>query len=249
MTATNLPTAEAAPPDSHTLSFHASPSEAAGTVAAFLKGAAECSQPGIVFTSREEMLRRYQAEVHRIAPELEVAFRQLAGPHVHETSDGLRPPDEVMALAAAHPTGVSMCGDTLSQFLSEQNLPEVLAYETWYESLRPFPHRGLCPYDLSSLPTRDLDRTLTQLVGAHSHVVLSHDPRPHVQLVQMLVTPLVRDPPPGSWEVLERAMDQGLIEWSGRGPATVGLTIQGVRFAEVLRGIALRSVPADSPSS
>lgn len=130
-----------------------------------------------------------------------------------------------------------MCGDTIPSLLNRRTLPTVLVYEDWFDSLRPFYHRGLCPYDLNNLPVDQAAEAFTRLAKAHTHAVLSANPDPGAQFLQLLIVPLLENPPKEHLGWLARAVGNGLID-EGRGEAKpVGLTPRGENFARALRGL------------
>jgi len=221
------------PAGSHSLSLYASPVEAARSIAGFLKGADELGQKALVWTSSEKMQDLYRAEVARRAPDLMDAVRRLPGPHVGSTPAGLRPIHEVMDFATANPGGVTLCGDTIPTILNRRSLPSILAYEDWFDGLRPFQHRGLCPYDLARFPIDQAPDAFRRLIGAHTHAVLSNDPSPGIRFLQLLVLPHVENPPEENLRWLTHAIDYGLIEQQ-RGGGPVDLTPRGRDFARAL---------------
>lgn len=165
------------------------------------------------------------------------ALRRIPGPHIRPTADGLRPVPEVGAFATAHPEGATMCGDTIPTILDRRTLPNVLVYEDWFDTLRPFYHRGLCPYDLNHLPVDRASEAFTSLAKSHSHGVLSSIPDPGAQFLQLLVVPLVENPPAEHLGWLARAVDRGLIEEDHEEEVAPSLTPRGEAFARALRAL------------
>lgn len=225
------------PVGSHSLSFYATRTEAARNMASFLRGARNQHQSAIVLTSDDEMLSLYRDAVEKEVPQMLGALHRIPGPHIRETSDGLRPVDEVFQFAAAHPEGASMCGDTIPSILNRRTLPNVLVYEDWFDTLRPFYHRGLCPYDLNNLPVDRAPDALGRLARAHTHVVLSDDPHPGSQFLQLLILPAVDNPPESHLGWLARAVDRGLIEEGEDEGKVAELTPRGEVFARALGGL------------
>jgi hypothetical protein len=231
-----MATPEELPPGSHSLSFYASPPEAARNMASFLKGAQVRGQKAMVFTADDRMLQLYQRAVSQAVPEMADSFLRISGPHARPTSDGLRPVPEAMEFASAHPEGATMCGDTIPSFLNRRSLAEILTYEDWFDSLRPFYHRGLCPYDLTRIPVDQAPMTLGRLARAHSHGVLSNDVQPGVRFLQLLILPHVENPPREHLGWLAQAMEYGLID-GDRTEESVGLTPRGENFARGLMAL------------
>lgn len=232
------------PEGSHSLAFFGSRPEAARNMGGFLRGARDRGQPAYVMTSDAEMFELYRAEVARRAPEMSGALHRIPGRHALPTADGMRPLPEVMEYAAAHPEGVSMCGDTIPGFLDRRNLGTILEYENWFDGLRPFRHRGLCPYDVGALPVDRAPETFARLAHAHSHAVLSDDPNPGVRFLQLLILPHVDNPPAEHLGWLARAVDYGLVSRDGDG-AAVGLTARGEDFARALLALPAYARAAD----
>ena len=229
-------TQEDLPPGSHSLSFYASRPEAARNMASFLKGARNQGQRAIVLTSDDQMLELYQGEVSKQVPEMMDAFQKIPGPHALPTSDGLRPVHEAMDFASAHPEGASMSGDTIPSFLDRRSLANILAYEDWFDSLRPFYHRGLCPYDLAHIPVDRAPEALARLANAHTHAVLSSDSNPGVRFLQLLILPHVENPPKEHLGWLSQAVEYGLID-RNRGEDSIDLTPRGENFARALMAL------------
>lgn len=240
-----VPTPEDLPPGSHALSFYASPPEAARNVAKFLRGAQKRSQRAMVLTSSDQMMGLYRGEVARRAPKMLDALRRIPGPHARPTPDGLRPLTEVMEFAAAHPEGATLCGDTIPGFLDRRTLPGILDYEDWFDGLRPYPHRGLCPYDLGRLPVERAPEALARLARAHSHAVLSDDPSPAVRFLQLFVLPHVENPPDEHLGWLARAVDYGLVE-RDHPERPVALTPRGENFARALLALPAYAEAAEA---
>jgi hypothetical protein len=232
-----VPTQAELPPGSHSLSFYATRPEAARNMASFLRGARDRDQSAIVLTADDEMLSLYRDAVEKEVPQMLGSLHKIPGPHVRPTSEGLRPVVEALEFATAHPEGASMCGDTIPSLLNRRTLPNVLVYEDWYDGLRPFYHRGLCPYDLNNLPVDRAPDALSHLAKAHTHAVLSSDPNPAAQFLQLLVIPAVENPPEAHLGWLARAVDRGLIDDDRDEGEAAGLTPRGEVFARALRGL------------
>lgn len=224
------------PTGSHSLSFYGSESEAARNMASFLKGAEEFGQEALVLTSSDKMLDLYRGELAKRGPDLATAIRRIPGPHIRPTAGGFRPVTEVMEFVAAHKVGATVCGDTIPSILDRRSLPAILDYEDWFDSLRPFEHRGLCPYDLSRLPVDRAPEALRRLVRAHTHAVLSDSPNPGVRFLQLLVLPHVENPPEEHLRSLAHAVDYGLIDQRTNG-APADLTPRGKDLARALLGL------------
>jgi hypothetical protein len=231
-----VPSPEELPKGSHSLSFYASRPEAARNMASFLKGAHVQGQEAVVFTADDEMLELYREQVVKRVPEMVGAIRKIIGTHTRSTPDGLRPLPEAAEFASAHPEGASMCGDTIPSFLNRRNLSNILVYEDWYESLRPFYHRGLCPYDLAHLPVDRVPEAFSRLAKAHSHAVLSSDPNPGVRFLQLLILPHVENPPKEHLGWLAQAADYGLVQENDHNES-FGLTPRGEHFARALMAL------------
>lgn len=225
------------PTGSHSINFYANRPEAARHMANFLKGARDRDQSAMVLTADDEMMSLYREAVEREVPQMLGALRRIPGPHIRTTGEGFRPVPEVEAFAAAHPEGASMCGDTIPGLLTRRTLTSVLAYEDWFDTLRPFYHRGLCPYDLNNFPVDRAAEALAGLAEAHTHAVLSTDPNPGTQFIQLLVLPLVENPPKEHLGWLARAVDKGLIEEGDGSSEPAGLTPRGETFARALRAL------------
>jgi hypothetical protein len=231
-----VPTQEELPPGSHSLSFYASRGEAARNMASFLKGARNRGQKAIVLTADDQMLQLYRGEVSKQVPEMAESFRRISGPHARPTPEGLRPLPEAIEFASAHPEGASMCGDTIPSFLDRRSLPNILVYEDWFDSLRPFYHRGLCPYDLTHIPVDRAPDALARLAKAHTHAVLSKDPNPGVRFLQLLILPHVENPSEEQLRWLAKAVDYGLVDHD-RAEEPVELTPRGENFARALMAL------------
>jgi hypothetical protein len=243
-----VPTPEELPPGSHSLGFYASASEAARNMASFLRGAQIQGQRAIVLTADDRMLQLYRDEISKVVPEMADALTRISGPHAVPTAAGLRPVSEAMDFASAHPEGASLCGDTIPSFLNRRSLLEVLAYEDWFDGLRPFYHRGLCPYDLTNIPVERAPEALGRLAKAHSHGVLSRDPDPAVRFLQLLILPHVENPPVEHLGWLAQAVDLGLVS-QDRGEETAELTPRGENFARALAGLPRFLQQADDRGS
>jgi hypothetical protein len=226
-------TQEELPPGCHALSFYASRPEAARNMASFLKGARSRGQKAMVLTADARMLELYQSEASKQIPEMVDSFVRISGPHARPTPEGLRPVPEVMSFASAHPEGATMCGDTIPSFLNRRSLASVLEYEDWFDTLRPFYHRGLCPYDLANIPVDRAPAAFSRLAKAHTHAVLSVDPNPGVRFLQLLILPYAENPPKEHLGWLTRAVDYGLIDRDGP-EESVTLTPRGENFARAL---------------
>jgi hypothetical protein len=235
--------AEDLPPGSHSIELYASRPEAARHMASFLKGAKDRHQAAAIFSGDDEMIRLYREALTERAPEMVSALRRIQRAHVRPTAEGLRPIDEVGAFASAHPEGATMCGDTIPSLLNRRTLSSVLAYEDWFDTLRPFYHRGLCPYDLGSFPVAQAPDAFASLAQAHTHVVLSTDPQPASQFLQLLVMPYVENPPEEHLGWLARAVDEGLIQERPDGESGMDLTPRGEVFARALRGLPALTQP------
>ncbi len=231
-----VPTQEELPPGSHSLSFYASRPEAARNMARFLKGAHTRGQKARIITADDQMLDLYRSEVAKEVPEMADSFLRIPGPHVVSTPEGLRVVPEAAEFASAHPEGATMCGDTIPSILDRRNLPTILAYEDWFDSLRPFYHRGLCPYDLAHLPIDQAPNALAHLGKAHTHAVLSSDPDPGVRFLQLLILPHVENPPEENLGWLAQAVEYGLLS-QDRGEEAVELTPRGENFARALMAL------------
>lgn len=232
-----MSTQEELPLGSHSLSFYANRPEAAYNMASFLKGAQRHHQSAMILTSDDEMMELYQAAVEREVPQMLGALHRIPGPHIRASADGLRPVPEVREFAAAHPEGGTMCGDTIPGILDRRNLPNILVYEDWFDSLRPFYHRGLCPYDLNHIPVDRAPDALTSLVHSHTHAVLSRDPDPAAQFVQLLILPAVENPPETHLGWLARAADRGLVVDDRLEGEAAQLTPRGETFVRALRAL------------
>lgn len=230
-------TYEELPMGSHSLGFYSNRPEAAHNMAGFLKGASQLHQSAMVLTSDDEMMSLYRQAVEKDVPEMLGALHRIQGPHVRPTGSGLRPVSEVDRFASAHPEGATMCGDTIPGILNRRTLASLLAYEDWFDTLRPFYHRGLCPYDLNNIPVDRAAEALTSLASAHSHAVLSSSPQPSAQFLQLLVVPLVENPPKEHLGWLARAVDRGLIEAEHEDRTAPALTPRGETFARALRAL------------
>lgn len=223
------------PAGSHALGFYSSRAEAARNMASFLKGAQERDQEAIVLTADDEMAKLYRDAVEREVPQLLGVIHRIPGPHVRSTGDGLRPVQEVLDFAANHPGGATMSGDTLPGLLNRSTLPNILVYEDWFDSLRPFYHRGLCPYDLNHIPVDRAPEAFSRLAQAHTHGVLSNDPDPSAQFLQLLILPAIENPPETHLGWLARAVDNGLIREDQEEGKAAGLTPRGETFVRALR--------------
>jgi hypothetical protein len=225
------------PKGSHSVGFYGSRPEAAHNIASFLKGAVVYDQDAIVFTADDEMMSLYRDAVEKEVPQMLSAFHRLPGPHIRPTADGFRPVETVDQFVGAHPSGASMCGDTIPDLLNRRTLPNVLTYEDWFDGLRPFYHRGLCPYDLNNFPVDQASDAFTRLARTHTHGVLSSDPQPAVQFLQLLILPAVENPPENHLGWLARAVDRGLVNDDEHDGEAAALTPRGQAFARALRAL------------
>jgi len=228
-----MPTQEELPAGSHSISFYATRREAARNMASFLRGARDRGQRAMVLTADDQMLGLYRSEVSTQVPEMADSFLRIAGPHARTSPEGLRPVPEVMEFASSHPEGATMCGDTIPSFLDRRSLASILVYEDWFDSLRPFYHRGLCPYDLTHIPIDRASEALRRLAKAHSHGVLSSDPNPGVRFLQLLILPHVENPPKENLGWLAQAVEYGLLK-QDRTEDGIELTPRGEYFARAL---------------
>lgn len=232
-----LPTPSELPPGSHSISFYATRPEAARNMASFLRGARDRGQTALVLTADDDMMKLYQTAVQKEVPQMLGALRRIPGPHIRWTAQGFRPVEEVEKFAADHSEGASMCGDTIPSVLNRHTLSSVLVYEDWFDRLRPFYHRGLCPYDLNNIPVDRAPEALEGLARAHTHGVLSSDPNPGAQFLQLLILPLVENPPKEHLGWLVRAVDHGLVEENHHEGRAAMLTPRGENFARALRAL------------
>ncbi|MGA8303508.1 MAG: hypothetical protein WA691_01995 [Thermoplasmata archaeon] len=205
-------------------------------MASFLRGAKNRGQRAIVLSSDDRMLELSRDEISKAVPEMADALTRILGPHAVPTPAGLRPVSEALDFASAHPEGASLCGDTIPSFLNRRCLLDVLAYEDWFDGLRPFYHRGLCPYDLTNIPVDRAPEALGRLAKAHTHGVLSRDPDPAVRFLQLLILPHVENPPEEHLGWLAQAVDLGLVN-QDRGEDSAELTPRGQNFARALAGL------------
>jgi hypothetical protein len=227
---------EQVPPGAHAMALYGSSDEGERAVLGFVAGAERFAQPALWLTgmSDAERLRRCRAELDQRAPHGERTIVPLRGPQIRETPQGLRPLDDALAYAAAHPAGATLVGDTIPTYLTGDTLGGYLEYERWFDRLRPFPHRALCPYDLSRLPLLRAPAAIVGLALRHSHLVLSDDPRPAVRLLQLLVIPHLPNAPPVQRVAVDRAIDHRLLRRTG-GEDVVGLTLRGEQLVRALR--------------
>jgi hypothetical protein len=228
---------EELPDGSHSVALYGTWPEAARQMGGFLRGAQSRRQAALVVSCDDQRLGLYRHELARRAPSMVGSLRKIPGLHTQRTPDGLRPLPEILEFAAAHPEGATMCGDTLPGFLDRRTLPEILSYEGWFDRLRPYQHRGLCPYDLSRIPVDRAADALAQLAAVHTHGVLSVDADPAVRLLQLLVLPHVENPPDEQLVWLARAVDHGFVSEDRTG-GDVALTPRGENLALALRGLA-----------
>lgn len=224
---------EELPTGTHALALYGSHAEAARFIGGFLVGGANRSQPGVVWSDSEEMMRLYRQEVARAAPAMDVVYQRLSSPHTEATPDGRRPLPQILTYLAGFSDGVSTVGDTIPHYLDRENLAEYLDYERWFDSQRPYAHRGLCPYDLTRLPVDQAAKALLALARSHTHAVLSEDAAPGVRLLQLLIAPQLDNPPRWLTVWLGRAVDHGLIELGVSGE-TATLTLRGAQLARAL---------------
>lgn len=224
------------PPGAHAMSFYASAEEGDRNLLGFLASGETFGQRALWLTGTPDgaRLRGVRAELARRAPGSEPTILLLGGPHTRATPDGLRPLEDALAFAAAHPEGATLVGDTIPTYLNGQTLADYLAYESWFDRLRPYPHRALCPYDLSRVPLERATEAIVGLALRHSHIVLSDDPHPAVRLLQLLAIPHVPNPPGVQRRALERAIDHRLLVRTGT-PEVVGLSLRGEQLVRALR--------------
>jgi hypothetical protein len=133
-----------------------------------------------------------------------------------ETVGGrLRPVREVREFVGGHPEGVTGGGDTISDYLTPDNVEEHLEYEGWFDDQPRDRSRFLCPYDLRKIPPQAAPGVLRQLGAHHSHAILSASTEPAVRLLQLFVFGAPEDLPAELKDTLRWATEHGLVRRGG----------------------------------
>ncbi|HTT35705.1 MAG TPA: hypothetical protein VMH78_07555 [Thermoplasmata archaeon] len=174
------------PLGSHCVSFHVSREEAADHATEFIAGSPP-DKAASYWVSDPTLVAYYDERLSEIAPDQVGCVRALDHEQVESVDGRLRPVEEVRAFVGAHPEGVSGGADTLSQYLSPENVPEHLEYEAWFDEQSRDGSRFLCPYDLRRVPPDVAPMVLRELGQHHSHAVLSSSTEPAVKLLQLFV--------------------------------------------------------------
>lgn len=216
------------PVGSHCVGFYVSHEEAADHAADFLAGAPE-GQAASYWVGDASLEAYYKERLAERAPEQVGCVHVLDHEQVHEVDGKLRPVDEVLQFVGTHPDGVTAAGDTMSRFLTEENVHEHLEYEAWFEEQPRDASRFLCPYDLRKIPPGEAPRVLQALGAHHSHVVLSGSDEPAVRLLQLFVFGTPGQLPPELGESLRWAMQAGLV-WTAGPSYEMSLTEAGDRI-------------------
>lgn len=234
-----LPSPQELPAGAHGIALYASPAEAARQMARFLRGARDLAQPERYSprtTTSSASTRTPWARSRRrcgrssTASPVRTPIRPRTGSARRRQPCSLRPP---IPRARA-------CVGTRSPATSTGPISDrYLRYEAWFDSLRPFRHRAMCPYDLTRLPLDRATEAFARLASAHTHAVLSDDPNPGVRLLQLLLVPHLDRAPVAQDVYLRRAIDARLIAPRPGTRDVVGLTLRGQQLVRALVGLRL----------
>jgi hypothetical protein len=218
------------PPGSHCVSFHTDVTEAADDAAEFLAGAPE-GQAAAYWVGDTALQAYYQGRVAEEAPHQVGCVMVLSEEQVHPVDGRLRPIDTVVDFVRSHPEGVSGAGETLTLYLTPENVPEHLEYESWFDAQPRDGSRFLCPYDLRRVPPDQAPEILRDLGKHHSHVALSPSNEPAVRLLQLFIFETPADVPPPLAETLDWALRAGFVR-RGDPDVPLELTPEGEALVE-----------------
>jgi MEDS: MEthanogen/methylotroph, DcmR Sensory domain len=199
------------PMGSHCVSFYVSREEAASQAVDFLAGTPK-GQAASFWVPDLETVAYYQNRLAVDAPDQADAVHFLATEQIQPQGGKLRPVEEVAHFVAAHPEGVSAAGETLSRYMTSENVPDHLEYEAWFDEQPRSDSRFLCPYDLRRVPLGQAPEFFRTLGAHHSHTLLSDSTEPAVRLLQLFVfatapeVPRILEPTLG-WAVRGRLLE------------------------------------------
>lgn len=202
------------PLGSHCISFHVSREEAADHAVQFLAD----SPPGLAasYWVPDAFLAAYYTDrLARVAPTQVGCVRVLGHEQVEPVEGRLRPVREVREFVGGHPDGVSGGADTISDYLSPENLDDHLEYERWFDEQPRTGSRFLCPYDLRKVPPREAPTVLRELGRHHSHAILSASTEPAVRLLQLFVFGSAEAVPEPLRDTYRWATEHVLVESDG----------------------------------
>ena len=203
------------PLGSHCLGLHVGEDEAAQHAAAFLAGA-PTGQPAAYWVPDTPAAELCRQKVAARAPEHLGCVAILSHEQVGFVDGHLRPTQEIVEFARAHPDGFTGGAETISRYWGPGSIPEHLEYESWFEAQPRDRCRFLCPYDLRMIPPHLAPTVLRDLGAHHSHVALSDSVEPAAALLQLFVFPTEADVPTALLPVLDDAFAAGLLV--SRGP-------------------------------
>ncbi len=183
------------PLSAHGLSLHSSRGEAARHAAEFIAGTTAW-QAAAYWVPDAATAGSHAAEIADRAPDHVGCVAIMSHEQVAEEHGKLRPVPEVLAFLREHPNGVTAAGETLSQYLDRKNLDQHLEYERWFQDQPRDRSRFLCPYDLRRLPPERAPHALRELGEHHTHVAISRDPHPVVQMLQLFLFRRAKELPP-----------------------------------------------------
>ena len=221
------------PVGGHCVSFHATQEEAADQAASFVAGAAP-SQAASYWVPQPGLLPLYRDRMASMDARRVRSIRVLAGPQVHRVGQRLRPVEEVAAFVERHPEGVTGGAETISWYWTADDIKDHLEYEQWFQ-LQPRAHsRFLCPYDLRRIPADDALPILRELVGHHSHLVLSRGRDESIRLLQLLLFSDAREIPPWLASDLAWGLRSGYVT-VGEHTGHLSMTTEGHQLLDAWR--------------
>lgn len=181
-----LPDPRQLPQGSHCVSFHSTRDEAAHNAISFLAGT-PAGQAASYWVPDPRTAGQYRQRLAIEFPDHVGCVAVLPHEQVEPVGGRLRPVNEVRAFLHEHPEGVTAAGETLSTYLTADNVPEHLEYESWFQEQPLGDSRFLCPYDLRRIPPDMAPQVLRELGAHHTHVVLSASRDAGVRLLQLFV--------------------------------------------------------------
>jgi len=202
------------PIGAHALSFHASPEEAADQAAGFLDGAPQ-EQAARFWVPDDRTAKVYSDVTARQSPEHVGCIAILPTEQVEPVDGKLRPIAEIREYIRAHPEGVTAAAGTISSYLTDENVPAHVEYESWFDAQERDNSRFLCPYDLRRVPPEAAPQLMHDLGAHHSHVVLSHSDEPGALLLELFIFDSVQEIPPLLHQTLGWAVANDLVRTNG----------------------------------
>lgn len=198
----------------HALCLHATLEEAEEHAVEFLEGTPE-DQAALYWVPDSDLAEEYDRRILAESPRLAGSVFVLPHPPAESDPGPRRPTAEMRAAVAEHPEGLTAADATTSRFWTPPTIPEYLESEAWFDGQPRARSRFLCPYDLRQIPPALAPRVLRDLGDHHSHVILSHDDHPAVQLMQLFVFGTVDTVPDPLQGVLRWALAEKLLELVG----------------------------------